>query len=414
MAAVPSLALYRVEVPGDFLDVILIAVIAAFAVAGYRQGFIIGVLSLTGFIAGVAAGAFIAPGISRALAKSASWQAFLAILVVFGMAVVGMLIASGIGIAVRSRLTGRATTVVDSVGGAAVNIVAVVIVAWLIGSFVVNASAFPAIARQVNNSAVLRTIDKVMPQSALYLPVFPELRSLLNSGIYSPVFSAIGAESGVALPAPNPSLVSSAALERVEPSIVKVVGTATSCSQQIEGSGFVISAGHVLTNAHVVAGVDQDLHVYTKDDVPYRATVVFYDPQRDLAVLDVPGLTAEPLRFAVPATDGTSATVVGYPENHPLTVVAARIGQALTVGGPDIYQTGSVNRQIYPIRAQVLPGNSGGPLLSTAGEVYGVVFAASTYYQDVGYALTAAEVESDADAGMYKYSPVSTETCQGG
>ena len=103
--------------PGDLLDLILIAVIAAFAVAGYRQGFIIGVLSLVGFVAGIALGAYIAPGISRALATRASWQAFLAILVVFVIAVIGMLIASGIGVTVRSRLNGRQLTFADSLGG---------------------------------------------------------------------------------------------------------------------------------------------------------------------------------------------------------------------------------------------------------------------------------------------------------
>ena len=135
--------------PGDLLDLILIALIAAFAVAGYRQGFIIGVLSLAGFVVGVGVGAVIAPSVSRALATSVPWQAFIAILVVFGMAVLGMLVASGIGVAVRSRLTGRPATIADSLGGAVVNVVAVLIVAWLIGSFVVNAP-FPAIATQVN------------------------------------------------------------------------------------------------------------------------------------------------------------------------------------------------------------------------------------------------------------------------
>ena len=138
--------------PGDLLDLILIAVIAAFAVAGYRQGFIIGVLSLFGFVAGIALGAYIAPGLSRALATRASWQAFLAILVVFVTAVIGMLIASGIGVAVRSRLNGRQLTYADSLGGAAVNIIAVVIVAWIIGTFVGPSPQFPAVARQVNHS----------------------------------------------------------------------------------------------------------------------------------------------------------------------------------------------------------------------------------------------------------------------
>jgi len=401
-------------VPGDLLDLILIAVIAAFAVAGYRQGFIIGVLSLVGFLGGVAAGAYIAPGISRALARSATWQAFLAILVVFAMAVIGMMIASGIGVALRSRLIGRPATVVDSLGGAVVNVLAVVIVAWLIGSFVLNSSAFPAVSKQVNNSAVLRTVDRIMPRSVLYLPFFPQLRSLLSNGLYTQVFGAFGAESSIGLPAPDPAVLSSAALTRAASSIVKVTGEATSCSQTIEGTGFVISPQHVLTNAHVVAGVNVGLTVTADGDEPYSAKVVLYDPERDLAVLYVRGLRAPALQFGGQAADGTSAAVAGYPLNHELTVVPARVGRSFTATGPDIYQTGSVNRQMYAVRAVIQPGNSGGPLLSSGGQVYGVVFAASTYYPDTGYALTAAEVASDVAAGIHDRAPVSTQGCQDG
>jgi uncharacterized membrane protein required for colicin V production len=399
-------------VPGDLLDLILIALIAAFAVAGYRQGFIIGVLSLAGFVVGVIVGAVIAPGISRALAKSVSWQAFVAILVVFGMAVIGMLVASGLGVAVRSRLTGRPATLADSLGGAAVNVLAVVVVAWLIASFVISAP-FPAVARQVNNSLVLKTVDGVMPRGTLYLPVFPQLRSLLSNGLYSQVFSAIGAESSLSLAAPDPAVLKSRALRRAEPSIVKIVGVAESCSMRIEGSGFVIAPGHVLTNAHVVAGVTAGPTVYSGDR-PYPGHVVLYDPQRDLAVIDVPGLPAPPLQFTRQAAEGTGAIVAGYPLNHALTVAAARIGHSVTAYGPNIYQTAVVHRQIYPIRAQVEPGNSGGPLLSAAGRVYGVVFAASTSLSDTGYALTAAEVAADAAAGSHAVAPVSTQGCQGG
>ncbi len=401
--------------PGDFLDLILLAVIAAFAVAGYRQGFIIGVLSLVGFLGGVVAGAYLAPGIARALAKNATWQAFLAILVVFAMAVVGMMIASGIGVAIRSRVSGRPATVLDSLGGATVNILAVVIVAWLIGSFVINSSAFPVVARQVNNSAVLRTVDRVMPRGVLDLPFFPQLRTMLSNGVYTQVFGAFGAESSILLPAPGPSAVSSPALTTAEASVVKVTGEATSCSQAIEGSGFFISRHHVLTNAHVVAGVNQGLLVTTDDGATYHAEVVYYDPNRDLAVLYVPDLTATPLQLAGPASYGTSAAVAGYPLNaSALQVVGAGIGRAFTANGPDIYGTGSVNRQMYAIRADIEPGNSGGPLLSSSGQVYGVVFAKSTYYLDTGYALTAAEVQGDVSAGEHDYSAVSTDGCQDG
>jgi S1-C subfamily serine protease len=400
-------------VPGDLLDLILIALIAAFAVAGYRQGFIIGVLSLAGFVVGVTVGAVIAPSVSHALAKSLSWQAFLAILVVFGMAVLGMLVASGIGVAVRSRVTGRPATVIDSLGGAAVNVTAVLVVTWLIASFVQNAP-FPTISQQVNNSAVLRTVDRVMPRDALYLPVFPHLRSLLANGLYTQVFSGFGAESGTNVAAPDPAVLTSQSLSRVEPSIVKIVGVAASCSLQIEGSGFVISPQHVLTNAHVVAGVTNGPLVYSADGAVHHGRVVLYDPERDLAVIDVPGLTAPPLEFAAQAAAGTNAIVAGYPLNHPLTVAAARIGRGETAYGPNIYQTSVVHRQIYPIRAQIEPGNSGGPLLSTGGQVYGVVFAASTSMSDTGYALTAAEVASDAAAGGSATTAVSTEGCQAG
>jgi len=401
-------------VPGDLLDLILIAVIAAFAVAGYRQGFIIGVLSLVGFVGGIAFGAYIAPGISRALASSASWRAFLAILVVFVTAVIGMLIASGIGVTVRSRLNGRQLTRADSLGGAAVNVVAVVIVAWIIGSFVLNSPQFPGVSRQVNNSAVLRTVDKVLPRSALYLPMFPQLRSLISNGLYSQVFDAIGAQSGAGLPNPTQAVLSSAALSGDTRSIVKINGTATTCSLTIEGSGFVISPGHVLTNAHVVAGVDSDLTAKTADGASYPARVVLYDPETDVAVLDVPGLTAPRLLFAAPPQYGTDGIVAGYPLNQDFTAVPATVGSAFTATGPDIYQTGSVNRQIFDIKAQIEPGNSGGPLLSSNGQVYGVVFAASTNYLGTGYALTAGQVAHDVAAGASATRPVSTEGCQDG
>jgi S1-C subfamily serine protease len=399
-------------VPGLVLDLILLVLIAAFAVAGYRQGFIIGVLSLAGFVLGVAGGAFIAPGISRAFAKSAQWQAFIAILVVFAAAVIGMLIASGLGVAIRSRLTGRPATVVDSLGGAAVNIVSVLIVAWLIGSFLRTAE-FPAVSRAVNQSAVLRTVDRVMPRDALYLPVFPGLRDLLNNGLYSQVFSAIGAEQSLNLPAPSQSVIRAPALARDEQSIVKIQGEAPSCSQDIEGSGFVISPQHVLTNAHVVAGVTEDQTVTLPETgQQLQAHVVLYDPQRDLAVLYVPGLSAPPLKLAGPASNGTSAIVAGYPLDHAFTAVPARIGYSIEASGPNIYSTDTVNREIYPIKADVRSGNSGGPLLARDGRVYGVVFAASTAYPDIGYALTSTEVMSDLTAGSELTSDVSTEACQ--
>jgi S1-C subfamily serine protease len=382
-------------------------------VAGWRQGFIIGILSLAGFIGGAAVGAVIAPGISRAIAHTASAQAVIAIVVVFMSAVLGMLLASGIGVAVRSKVTGGPATFLDSVGGAIVNVISVLLVAWLLGSIVAGAR-FPSVFKQVNDSVVLRTVDRLMPRAVVNLTLFPPLRGLISgNGLYSPVFSALGAESTPDLPAPNQDVLYSSARAYIRSSVVKIQGIAPSCSLKIEGSGFVISPDHVLTNAHVVAGVTDGPDVYTRTGQEYNASVVFYDPRTDIAVLDVPGLQAPPLQFAGPAPYEANAVVAGYPLDHPLTMRAARVGQTIEADGPDIYQSAIVQRQIYPIKALVQPGNSGGPLMAPDGKVYGVVFAASTAESDVGYALTAEQVASDVRAGEYDTTPVSTESCQG-
>jgi S1-C subfamily serine protease len=295
-----------------------------------------------------------------------------------------------------------------------VNVVAVVIVAWVIGSFVLNSPQFPGVSREVNNSAVLRTVDKVMPRSALYLPMFPQLRSLISNGLYSQVFDAIGAPSGAGLDAPNQAVLQAPGWQRDDPSIVKVKGTATSCSLTIEGSGFVISPGHVLTNAHVVAGVNDGLTVTTDGGAQYPAKVVLYDPETDVAVLDVHGLNAQPLQFTGPPTPQTDGVVAGYPLDHPFTAVAATVGSAFMATGPDIYQTGSVDRQIFDIKAPIEPGNSGGPLLSASGQVYGVVFAASTNDPGTGYALTASQVHTDVATGSNATQQLPTGACQDG
>jgi S1-C subfamily serine protease len=396
-------------VPGDLLDLILIALAAAFAVAGYRQGFIVGVMSFVGFLGGAAIGALISPGLARALVKSPTQQALVAIIVVFLAAMLGQLLASVLGASARSHVTWRSAAFVDSVGGAVVSVVSVLLIAWLIGSAAANAP-FRGIASQVDRSTVLRGVDRFMPQAAHTM--FSDFRRLLATGPYTQVFGALGAEGGLSVPPPSQGVLNSAGLARAAGSVVKVMGEAPGCNRQIEGSGFVISHDHVLTNAHVVAGVTQGPMVIARGaDGPRKATVVLYDPQRDVAVLNVPGLSARPLSFAGPARRGVGAIVAGYPLNRQFTAVAARVGGEQDATGPNIYQTRTVTRDIYSVRAVVRPGNSGGPLLSSSGHVYGVVFAAAVGVADTGYALTGQEVASDVSRGDQATSAVSTQGC---
>jgi S1-C subfamily serine protease len=395
-------------VPGDLLDLILIVLAAAFAVAGYRQGFIVGVLSFAGFLGGAAIGALFAPSLARSMARQQTKQALVAIVVVFLAAMIGQLLASAIGAALRSRVSWRPATFVDSLGGAAVSVLSVLLIAWLIGSAVVNAP-FAAITTQVNHSVVLKGVDRVMPPSARTM--FSDFRGLLAAGPYTQVFGELGAEPALTVAAPDPRVLSSPGLRRASDSIVKVFGDATSCSKQIEGSGFVFAPDHVLTNAHVVAGVDDNQQVVNRTGTHLAARVVFFDPGRDVAVLYVPGLNATPLSFAGPVSVGADAIVVGYPGNKSFTAVPARVDLDEKVNVPDIYESHNVTRQIYSVRALVQSGNSGGPLLAPDGQVDGVVFAAAVGVNDSGFALSSSEVTPDAQAAHSATSAVSTQGC---
>jgi len=381
------------------LDLILIVVVAAFAVSGYRQGFIVGVLSFFGFVGGALLGAEFGPSISRAIAGGQTQQDVIAVVLLVSFAVIGQFVASSIGAAMRSTVTWRSATALDSVGGSAVSIVSVLLISWVVGS-VLSQSPFPVVDQQVNNSLVLQTLDRFMPSPAK--TAFSDFRRLLTSNsTYAEVFSGIGEERILAIPAPDPSVLASPGFLAARSRVVKVQGIAPSCSRSIEGSGFVISPQHVLTNAHVVAGVTQSQTVTTTTG-----------RQVDVAVLYVPGLDLTPLAFASQAHPGDNAVVAGYPLDAPsLITVPARIGGVQTAQGPNIYQTSTVTRQIYEIRANVESGNSGGPLLSPDGTVDGVVFAAAVGVSDTGFALTASEVSADARAGEGDTTPVSTQGC---
>jgi S1-C subfamily serine protease len=80
---------------------------------------------------------------------------------------------------------------------------------------------------------------------------------------------------------------------------------------------------------------------------------------------------------------------------------------------PNIYGDGTVIREVFSLRGLVRPGNSGGPIVSSAGDVVGVVFAASVTDRDTGYAITADQVGRSATIGISNDSPVSTGECAG-
>ena len=385
---------------GDFLDIVLILLAAAFAVGGYRQGFIVGVLGCAGFLAGAAVGVISAPQVAGFLAHDPGQRALVAVIMVFLTAMAGQLLASMAGMAVRSRVTGHPATLADALGGAGVSVVSVLLIAAFLGSAVASAP-FSPVSSQVRRSVVLRGLDWFMPS-------FADVQHFLDGSPYLPLFGTLAAGSALSEP-PSPRVLASPALAREKQSIVKVMGMA--CGHSRSGTGFVFAPHHVLTNAHVVAGVGGGLRVSNGWPNSAPARVVLFDPLRDIAVLYVPGLDAPPLRLMRHAQAGSSAIIAGYPDSLPLTPVPARVSNPIAVTILDIYSTAAVTRQVYVVRATVRPGNSGGPLLSPEGSVYGVVFAASVNEPGYGAALTVGEVMPDANVGAAATAPVSTQQC---
>ncbi|MBV8929918.1 MAG: acid resistance serine protease MarP, partial [Mycobacteriaceae bacterium] len=196
----------------------------------------------------------------------------------------------------------------------------------------------------------------------------------------------------VAVNPPDASLAGSPIVATAEQSVVKIRGVAPGCQKVLEGTGFVIAPNRVMSNAHVVAG-SNSVTVATSDGQEYDASVVSYDPDADISILEVPSLSAAPLSFSDPsARTGTDALVLGYPGGGTFVATPARIREIIELNGPDIYRTKNVTREVYTIRGTVRQGNSGGPLIDMNGRVLGVVFGAAVDDPDTGFVLTAKEV----------------------
>jgi S1-C subfamily serine protease len=387
----------------DVLDLLLMLVILVYAASGYRRGLVAGCVSLAGFVGGAVIGVWVLPwmmGLATAGTTAATVTAVLTVLV---PAVVGHELAGRLALKLRHELDRGPLRVADGIGGAAANTLAVLLVAWVAAS-VLGASSSTVVTQSIRNSALLGAVQNAMPETT---PTwFSRATSALTEAGFPQVFNPFENEPTAGVAKPSGDSVTASATNAAKLSTVKVEGV--SGNQGREGSGFVYSSQHVMTNAHVVAGIDRPTVRVGGVGRVYEARVVLFDPQRDVAVLYVPGLRAPVLRFDGIAARGDSAVVAGYPQDGGLDLQAATVASRINATGQNIYNTGTVTREIYSIRSTVRPGNSGGPLLAKDGKVYGVVFARSTSDSETGYVLTAHEVAGDARQAANATAPVDT------
>jgi S1-C subfamily serine protease len=367
------------------LDFVVLAAMIAAGYFGYRLGFVARVVSWAGLAIGIVlAVAFVDDVTGLVSAQASQTKLFVALAFFLLLATGGQAAGYAAGIALRSRLPSReGLHESDRVGGAVVGVLGVLIAVWLLTPALTSAQGWPA--RAARDSQIVRAINRYAPDPP---PQAQRLGRAVAEGPFPEVFSRLNGPGGVG--APPTRAVAPDVAARVSASVLKIQGQA--CDQVQAGSGFVAGADLVVTNAHVVAG-EPRTEVDTNDGRRLSATVVAFDPERDLAVLRVRNLRLFALSFA-DGSVGTTGAVFGHPGGGPLKIAPARIAETVTAAGTDIYRTGRTSRRVHVLAAELAPGDSGGPLVDQQGRMIGVAFAIDPGQESTSYALTRAEVDA--------------------
>jgi S1-C subfamily serine protease len=390
-------------------DILLCFVLLAYAITGYRQGLIASSASIVGFLGGSLLAVWKLPEVLSnwdAVAQNAPRRILALVLGVVVLGWLGQFLGSLVGAAVRRRVRLGALRGVDSVLGSVLVVIAAATVMWFLGGALRSAGS-PSLAKMMAESKVIRVVSIVLPEQTG--DVFSTFRNFLSSQGFPKVFEGLQPEPITPVPAPDPAIAKSAAIAAARDSVVKITAESQSCQQAQEGTGWAISEGRIVTNAHVVAGAER-VRVEARGRT-VGAKVVVFDPDRDLAVLSVPDLGVPALELGDPLERGALAAVPGYPMDGPYVVVSARVRATIDARGYDIYGDQRVLREIYSLYTKVQPGNSGGPLLDTNGRVVGVIFAKSLDDDSTGYALTLDEAKPVLDAADSASRAADTGSC---
>ena len=360
------------------LDWAILAFTFALALWGYRQGLIVGALTLAGFGAGAFAGSRIAP----LLLTKGSHSPYAPLCAALGALLFGALAAvtvESFALGLRERFVRRPfVEAADGAGGAALIAAVALGLTWIFGAVLLHAPSTAQLRADIQQSVILRSLNDVLPPSGPLLNALDRV---------DPSPTVFGPAAPVA--PPDAKIASDPEVLEAGDSVVRVLSTA--CGLGIEGSGWAVEPGIVVTNAHVVAGAD-DTTVTTQDGVELDATPIYYQPRRDLALLQVgAALPTLPISRQRPAGEG--AAVLGYPENGPYALSPARIGETRATVSEDSYGNGPIERTIVALSGEVRSGNSGGPLVDSRGNAVGTVFAATTGGSRGGFAIPAEQVE---------------------
>lgn len=388
----------------NLLDVIIVLLMISALYRGYELGLTRQLFSSVGFIFGLFLGSYLQRYTTH-LGQTPVSRSLIALMTTLGLAFFFLGIGEQAGVRLKDKVIGwRLGRHVDGLFGSILGAGTFLLTIWLAAAILLTLPLQDTQA-QIRGSAIITRLDQSLPPAT---SVLSGLGHLINPNGFPQVFTGNepALEGDTTIPGISPQL--QAAIDKDKGSVVKFEGIG--CGGIVNGSGFVIDSDLVATNAHVVAGVNK---LYVRDsNGQHTATVVWFDPELDFAVVRASNLAGAPLVLKGDIlSNGTNGAVLGYPGGGPLTAGGAQVIDHFTARGRDIYNRNVTERQVYSLAAKVIPGNSGGPIIASDGTVAGIVFAESTAYDNVGYALTIAQTQSAISQAQAQNRAVSNGTC---
>ena len=391
-----------------YFDLILVAFAIFILVSGWRRGLFVSAFSLLGLILGAWLGRSMIDFVNGASTSTSLTQTALSAATLFIGIGVGSAAGGFIGKRIRNLFSWSPIRLLDNFSGALLSFVAWAIVFWLLATTLL-AGPVSTITNVVSQSKVLNALEQYMP-TVVRDGVESVRIYVSDSGLPEGLANVLLAP---AVEPPDPTLVESPAVIASLDSVVKVEGTAPECSTRLTGSGFVVGPDLIITNAHVVAGIDNPTVRVKGKGKAFEGTVVYFDPARDVAVIRTKDFPSVALRISEPLSRGDDAVVAGFPGGGPLTLIPARVRSVSNSNGTDIYGKEPVTREIYSVSADIKQGDSGAPMFATDGTVAGLVFASSATDAQTGYALTAKEFMVGVEIASTATQAVDTGECSG-
>lgn len=389
----------------NFIDAAAVLLVIVAVIMGARSGFVVQAMALLGFGAGVGVLLVVAPHLAELVATmDPPLRALLALGAMAGIVLLAQSLGSSLGFALRTRMGRGVLSGMDSAAGAAFGIVRGIFLIWLAGGLLALAP-LPTLASEARQSVVLRTLDTRLPSPVILAAEFGRLIQAagLPDVFLEPAVPAAPVDGPAQREAEQMAATARASTVRVE---------AVACTNFMTGSGFAVAPSHFVTNAHVIAGAERVWVSFDGQLERLEGSVVHFDPALDAAVVYVAGLDVEPLELAGRTPQrGQQAAALGFTGGGRQRAIPAAVSRSLEARGRDIYGREVVPRQVVEMRADVSPGDSGGPLILPDGTVGGVTFSESRTDTTVGYALSPVAVSESIEPALTRTRPVSAGEC---